>query len=62
VSRKELLSLALATVVGFAGGSLTNGLTTVFAQGRTQPNVVQARSFVVIDIRGATRAELVRRG
>jgi hypothetical protein len=58
VSRKDLLSLAVATGAGFAGGSLTNGLTTAFAQGRTQPNIVQARSFVVIDNRGAMRAEL----
>jgi hypothetical protein len=58
VSRKELLSLALATAAGFAGGSLTNGLTTVFAQGLAKPNIVQARSFVVVDTRGATRAEL----
>jgi hypothetical protein len=58
VLRKELVSLALATAAGFAGGSLTNGLTTVFAQGLPKPNIVQARSFVVIDTRGATRAEL----
>ena len=58
MSRKELLSLALATGAGFVGGYLINGLATVFAQSRPKPNVVQARSFMVIDNQGAMRAEL----
>ena len=68
MSRKELGALALATAAGFFGGSLSTGLTPVFAQGRmdpgfrspaiNQPYVIHARSFVVVDTRGATRAEL----
>jgi hypothetical protein len=54
--RKQWVLTVAAVVAGFAGGALSSGLGTVFAQERTRQ--ITAERFVVADANGMKRAEL----
>ncbi|MBV8732192.1 MAG: hypothetical protein JO336_20480, partial [Acidobacteriia bacterium] len=50
---KEWTLAALALAAGFAGGAISTGLGTVFAQERTRQ--ITAERFVVVDASGKKR-------
>ncbi|MBV9743541.1 MAG: hypothetical protein JO099_07245 [Acidobacteriia bacterium] len=52
---KEWTLAALALAAGFAGGAISTGLGTVFAQERTRQ--ITAERFVVVDASGKKRGE-----
>jgi hypothetical protein len=54
--RKQWMLVAAALAGGLAGGAISNGLGTVFAQERTRQ--ITAERFVVADANGIKRGEL----